>query len=722
MAQEQSIEAARTRIQRLVEEIAALSKKELRSEDFFQQFLIRVVQATDARGGAVWLVAPRPADGKSEFQLAAEHELESSLFRSDEAQHGVLLRSLLETVKTRQPFIAPPEPQGPAPGSLQAQVAQLQGQPVTPPGTNKTPYPFFHIPLFLKEQVLGVLQVWLQPYVTQQSYGEFVSFLTSLATHVEQHLQSRRLGSLVLENQRLQHILKFSSDIAGSLDPLEVARLAANYGRDLLGCERCSILTLHGDRWQVLAISGQEVVEKKSSMVKAMTAFVGAHARPEQFFKVVPDMKVEGRSQPELVILSKKELLARAEASSNTGGSADGNGSSQTNGEHATALSAEVRRTDAIDLAYFEHSHVVSAAIAPMFDHEQQLTGAYFAESTAEGFFDNVPGAKEASASQRLTEWLATHTGRSLQAARDYNSLPFLAVTKRLRDTRTALTGRKRGRFLFRTAVAAALLVGAALYPKMDQVEGSCAVTPMHRSIIVPEVPGRVEKIFVREGERVTKGQPIAQLDKARLEVDLEAARQDRNANEAEADRYRGAGDEAGAQVSLLKARVAEQQEKKLERDIAATTLRSPIDGVVMTKDLELHSGEVVQPGSLFAEVAALDSWELQIEVSEKRIGRVEKTLEETKPLDVNYILYSQSAYKLNGKLEGPQQISAMAYPREKDQVFIVTLRDIAVPANLKDQLRPGLTGRAKIALGREPLAWWTTKRMSDWLRLKFLH
>ena len=56
MAQEQTIEAARNRIQRLVEEIAALSKKEMRSEEFFEQFLTRVVQATDAKGGAIWLV------------------------------------------------------------------------------------------------------------------------------------------------------------------------------------------------------------------------------------------------------------------------------------------------------------------------------------------------------------------------------------------------------------------------------------------------------------------------------------------------------------------------------------------------------------------------------------------------------------------------------------------------------------------------------------------
>ena len=45
-----TIEAARTRIQRLVEQIAALSKAEISSEEFFGKFLERVTSATDAKG------------------------------------------------------------------------------------------------------------------------------------------------------------------------------------------------------------------------------------------------------------------------------------------------------------------------------------------------------------------------------------------------------------------------------------------------------------------------------------------------------------------------------------------------------------------------------------------------------------------------------------------------------------------------------------------------
>ena len=75
MSQTQTVEAARARIQRLVEEIATLSKGEMRSEEYYQQFLSRAVAACDGRGGAIWLVGNRTADGKSEFQLAAAVEL-----------------------------------------------------------------------------------------------------------------------------------------------------------------------------------------------------------------------------------------------------------------------------------------------------------------------------------------------------------------------------------------------------------------------------------------------------------------------------------------------------------------------------------------------------------------------------------------------------------------------------------------------------------------------
>jgi multidrug efflux pump subunit AcrA (membrane-fusion protein) len=696
MSQEQTIDAARVRIQRLVDEIAVLSKKDLRSEEYFAQFLVRVVQACDAKGGAVWLVGQRGADGKSSFELAAQVEFDSSLFQTDEAQRAVLLKMLTDTVLEKKPHVLPPSHQQPAPGTIEAQLAQIQ--PQTPQSPNRTTYPFLHVPLFLKEQVLGVLQVWMQPYVVPGHYQEFATFLTSLGTHVEQHLQGRRLGNLVLEVNRLQHVLKFANDLAGTLEPLEAARLGANYGRDLIGCERCSVLAFRGGRWQVLAISGQEVVEKKSSMVKAMAAFVGAHA------------------QPETVLLSKKELLARAEAAPAENGEAPEGEVS----EQAIVL----RRTDEIDLAYFELSHVISAAVAPMLNADKELVGALFAESTAEGFFDPAAGAKEVAQSQRLTEFLATHLGRVIVAAQDYQSLPFLAVTRRMRDAHLAVTGPHRRRVLLKIGLVCAVIVGILLYPKLDTIDGNCGLQPMERSAVVPEVSGRVEKVFVREGSWVKKGEVIAQLDKFRVETELAKLAQDKLRLENEAKRLSGQGDEASAQVALLEARSAEQQEKLLRADLEATTLRAPIDGRVLTKDLELHAGEFLQPGAPFAEVAGLERWEVQAEVPEKQIGRIEKFFPAGgggSPVNLSFILYSQSAHTFHTRIERPEQISAVAYPRDKENVFIITVPEIAVPDAMKGAIRPGLTGRAKIELGRRPLVAIWGRKILDWVRLKWI-
>jgi hypothetical protein len=515
--------------------------------------------------------------------------------------------------------------------------------------------------------------------------------------HVEQHLQGRRLGNLVVEVNRLQHVLKFTNDLAGTLDPLEVARLGANYGRDLIGCERCSILHLRGDRWIVLSISGQEVVEKKSSMVKAMAAFVGAHATTGT------------------VLLSKKELLARAEAPR------DAELVPPVEGEQALA----VRRTDEIDLAYFNLSHVISAVIAPLLNADKELVGALFAESTAEGFFDPQAGAKEPAQSQRLSEFLATHTGRVLMAAEDHASLPFLGITRQMRDARHAVTGKHRGRVLLKAGLITAIVAGILLYPKMDTVEGNCGLSPMSRSAVVPEVPGRVEKVFVHEGTHVKKGDPIAQLDKFPLETRIEQFTQERAKAENEARRLSGMGDEASAQTSWLEVRALGEQLKILQRDLAASTLRAPIDGVVLTKDIELRAGEFIQAGAPFGEVAGLDRWEVQTEVPEKQIGLIEKKLPRKigggESVDMSFILYSQSAHTFRTQINRQDRLSAVAYPREKENVFIITVPDVPVPDTMKAALRPGLTGRAKIELGRKPLVTIWARKVWNWALLKWI-
>jgi hypothetical protein len=673
-----TIEAARTRIQRLVEQIAALSKAEISSEEFFGKFLERVTGATDAKGGAVWLVGSRAADNKSEFQLCAQMDFASSMFGTDEGQRTAILKILTDVVRNQNAVIL-----NPTHTEATDTAAQAGGS------ANKTPYAFLHVPLHLNGQAIGVLQVWLQPYVQAKNFPEFVTFLTTLTPYVEQHLQSRRLSNLVLETQRLQHLLRFTTDLAGSLDTLEVSRLTANYGRDLAGCERTSVLIKEGGVWKVLAISGQETVEPKSAMVKAMAAFVEAHAAQETR------------------ILDKRELLERAEA---------GKG-----GESPNAPALTTARTDEIDILYFQLSHVVSAVICPMLDAEKEVNGAIFCESTFEGYFDSVGGKSEVLPARRVTEWVANYSGRALAAARDYQTLPFLPVSQNIRGARLLLTGKKRNRVLLKLGVVGTILLVFLLWPGQRHVDGDCAVQALNRAIVVPEISARIETVLVHEGEHVTKGQEIARLDTRRLKLELDGTEQEKLRYAADADRVRAAGDEAGAQVSMLEVKVLDQQVKKLQADIDSATLRSPIDGVVMTKDLELRAGEVLQQGAPFAEIDDLSAWQLHAEINERDIAAVEEAFQEKGPLDMTYILYSQSAHVLHARIDNRLQISASAYSRDKDNVFLVTIDNPPIPPDIIKDIRPGLTGRAKLELGREPLLITLARKFYRWCQFRMI-
>lgn len=675
MANGLTIDQARSRIQALVEEIGALSKAELTSEQFFQKYLDRVVAATDARGGAVWLGAsrgPQTHEERNDFQLCAQVNFDSSLFPSDETQRGAILRILADVVKSRRALV------------LAAADLTTIELPAEQPIVNKTPFAFLHVPFFLNDQPLGVLQVWLKADVSPKNYSEFVTFLNSLTGFIEQHLQSRRLGSLVLETQRLQHLLRFSGDIAGSLDATEIARLTVNHARDLIGCERTALLLSRGRRWSVAAISGQETVEKKSALVKSIAAFVALH------------------STDSLQVLGKSELL------------------DSTGGEQGSELPLALRQSDEIDLDYFQLSHVTSAAIAPILDDGGKVFGALFCESASEDFFV-THNKGEPPASLRLADWISKHSGKALLAARDHQSLPFLSVSRKIRRGQLLLTSDRRRHFLLKLGLALAAIIVAAAWPVMQKVDANCAVTPSHRASIVPEIAGRVEKILVREGDQVHAGQPVAQIDIRRLQTDLDASGQETLRYLAEADRYRALGDEGSAQVAMLQSKIAVENGKKLQADIASGTLRSPIDGVVMTKELETRAGEFLQPGSVLLEVAGVDHWDLQLEVNERKIGGIEKALASNQKLPLTYILYAHPAERLTGTLSSRLQLGAVASPREKENVFLITLHDPPMTSDLVKSLRPGLTGRAKIALGRKPLIVRISASIADWFRMHWI-
>ena len=261
-----------------------------------------------------------------------------------------------------------------------------------------------------------------------------------------------------------------------------------------------------------------------------------------------------------------------------------------------------------------------------------------------------------------------------------------------------------------------AAVAGAAglflLWPFPQTFKGQCELVPSQRGAVVAEIGGRIDEVLVSEGDKVVAGQPVALIDAGEIRAQLEAARQTEAKAAAEA-REQQQRDEIGAfrQAQLEQKRAAEEA-RKLDLDLEQCTVRSPIDGIVLTKDLALRRGEVAQPGMVICEIAALSGWDLRIKLDESDTGSLQRALERAGSLPVRYVLQARSDVALEGRVDSPRQISQMVYPEEKGSFIFVTLRGIVLPDVLRADVRPGFSGMAKIQGPRRPLLFSALSRL----------
>lgn len=187
-------------------------------------------------------------------------------------------------------------------------------------------------------------------------------------------------------------------------------------------------------------------------------------------------------------------------------------------------------------------------------------------------------------------------------------------------------------------------------------------ITPRRRATVAAKVTGRVEQIFAEEGLQVKAGQVLAELDCSQPKAALASATTDRDATAAaladlevqlgnadrelqRAQRLRAAGvnseqalDTARTLDESLRSKIALTREQtraaaaKIEvarQDVDNCTVRSPYDGVVVSKDAQ--RGEIVSPMSAgggftrtgIATVVDMKSIEIEVDVNEAYIARV---------------------------------------------------------------------------------------------------
>jgi len=270
-------------------------------------------------------------------------------------------------------------------------------------------------------------------------------------------------------------------------------------------------------------------------------------------------------------------------------------------------------------------------------------------------------------------------------------------------------------------AAAAIILLAALFFPVAVTISGPCELVPSRRAPVVAQTTGRIDRVFAQEGMAVAKGESLFQIDDTALRSQLAVAEQQFAKADAGVRLRREEGDMQSLRAASLEKQRLETEIETIRRDLAESTIPSPLNGAVVSKDLDLRLGEVVQPGVILCEVASLENWDLQIRIPESDAGPLELALEKRGELPVRYALQARSDSTLRAKVSSRSEISQMVYTEATGSFVYVTLRGIDLPPELRGEIRPGFSGFAKIEGRQSPLAFSLVERALHFLRLHFL-
>jgi len=142
------------------------------------------------------------------------------------------------------------------------------------------------------------------------------------------------------------------------------------------------------------------------------------------------------------------------------------------------------------------------------------------------------------------------------------------------------------------------------------------------------ETPGVVKRVYVEEGDEVSKGQQLAQIDASVIKKQLDELETNYELVKEVYHRRRRLWDkEIGSEIQYLQAKNnKEALEKKMatiEEQLQKTTISSPINGTV--DDVLIKEGEMAAAGRPAFQVVKMTDMKIQAEVSESYLHQIEK-------------------------------------------------------------------------------------------------
>ncbi len=524
-------------------------------------------------------------------------------------------------------------------------------------------------PLMVEGERLGLIALGRRGRGATFTAGD-QKIVSVLATQAALVLAQRRNLDLSLLARKLEErtvalkgVVEVGREITSTLDLARVLRAVADLPARTLGFDRCGVLIQHSGRYRIQALSGMVHVDRADPEVASLERLlVWAAGRGAAFTAI----REENEGGTEEIRCSTFPV-----------GTAQGGG----------ADTPAARDFEPTAREHFEVSRSRVVLAIPLVD-DQGTLGAIGLES------ERPEALTEAAMEAALV--LAHQATVAIRNGRLYRDLPFISILQPIQRGWERV-GRLRGRRLaLWGGGAAALLLASILVPWEFRVPGTFTLHPARRIEVVSPVRGVIRRVSpLAEGAFVREGDPIAWVDDTDWRLKLNEA--DWKLQEAlrEASRLEVEGRSGEARIRRLEGARWRAERDLLAEKIEQAVLRAPAEGVLITPRLGERSGELLEVGSILCTLADLRSLRAEIAVEE---GEADALSTE---LPVPAVLKLQ-AFPERDVLAQVESVRPAAEIIEGKRSLVAE----AVVTSPAGDLRPGMTGQARVTVGRRSVAW----------------
>jgi hypothetical protein len=126
------------------------------------------------------------------------------------------------------------------------------------------------VPIKLNDTVGGLIEIWQSPNRPLNAVPGFLQYMDLMAGLCTRYQRHQMLGQMTGQQQVWTQLEAFTRNIHASLNPVEVSYLIANEGRRLVECDRVSVAVRYARKPRIEAISGADIVERRSNLVQLM--------------------------------------------------------------------------------------------------------------------------------------------------------------------------------------------------------------------------------------------------------------------------------------------------------------------------------------------------------------------------------------------------------------------------------------------------------------------